>query len=68
MRDPKDLARELVKVSDVMDMAVSHFDHEASMNAALHMSTVVRPAPLAAALTGARADLARLIDELVGDE
>jgi hypothetical protein len=67
MRNPTDLARELTKISDVVSVAVEHFDHEAKMNAALHMASEVRPAPLATALKGAHADLHRLVEELVNE-
>lgn len=64
MRRPVDLARELQKIADVVDVIDTHFQAEAQMNAAQHMATTVRPAPLAMATTGAKDDLHRLIAEL----
>lgn len=66
-RSPEDLARELLKIRDAVQGANVHFYHEARMNAALHMSADVRPAPLAAAIRSAVTDLDRLIMELNGD-
>jgi hypothetical protein len=67
-RTPADLARELEKVHDVLVVVNLHFASEAAMNAALHMSQAVRPAPLAVAVDGAAADLGRLIVELMGED
>lgn len=64
MRTPEDLARQLSKVLDAVELAHIHFSAEAKMNAALHMSTTVRPAPLATAIEAALDDLVRLISEL----
>lgn len=64
MRHPADMARELAKIRDAVSGAVRHFDAEAEMNAALHLATEVRPAPLAVAVKTARDDLDRLIREL----
>jgi hypothetical protein len=64
VRPADDLARQLTKVLDAVELAHQHFDYEARMNAALHMNSNVRPAPLAVAITAARDDLARLIGEL----
>lgn len=66
MRNPTDLSRELQKIEDIVAVCLEHFDHEARMNAALHMARDVRPAPLASALATADADLRRLIGELAG--
>jgi len=44
--DLLNMIRELEKVADVLEVASRHFNHEAEMNAALHMATTVRPAPL----------------------
>lgn len=63
-RQSADLARELTKVLDAVKWANAHFAYEAWMNAALHMSNEVRPAPLAAAIRNATADLERIIGEL----
>jgi hypothetical protein len=57
------LKRELQKVLDVLDVASQHFEHEAKMNAALHMAPAVRPAPLAVAITGARDTLRQVIED-----
>jgi hypothetical protein len=51
--DLNDLKRELLKVFDTLKVVNDHFDHEAKMNAALHMAAEVRPAPLAAAVARA---------------
>lgn len=64
MRTARDLARELGKIYDTMVTVDEHFEHEARMNAALHMSPNVRPAPLAVATHTAREEMARLIKEL----
>jgi hypothetical protein len=58
-----DERRQVRKALDVMGKVQEHFDHEAAMNAALHMSDVVRPAPLAAAVSASVMDLARLLGE-----
>lgn len=63
MRTPEDLARQLGKVQDVLDVAVRHHVAKCESNAALHLSPV-RPDPLTAALQGAAQDLARLREEL----
>ena len=57
-----DEQRELQKVLDTLFVVEKHFYHEANMNAALHMSTEVRPAPLAAAVSVAVSTLERLLD------
>jgi hypothetical protein len=44
------VVRELEKTLDLLRIVDRHFLAEADMNAALHMSTDVRPAPLAAAI------------------
>lgn len=64
MRDPADLLRQLQKIADTMEVVEDHFSAEARMNAALHMATSVRPAPLAAAVITARDDLNALIGEI----
>lgn len=56
-----DERRQIEKALDVMYRVRDHFDHEAAMNAALHMSDVVRPAPLASAVGSAVIDLERVI-------
>lgn len=70
---PEDLVRELVlvnilrelrKISDTLVVAAEHFEAEAKMNAALHMSLNVHPAPLAAAVVVARDSIGRLIYEM----
>lgn len=58
----EDERRQIQKALGVMYRVRDHFDHEAQMNAALHMSDVVRPAPLAAAVGTAVIDLERLIE------
>lgn len=57
-----DEKRQIEKALTVLYRVRDHFDHEAAMNAALHMSDVVRPAPLAAALAIAVIDLERLLE------
>lgn len=63
-----DERRQVEKALGVMYRVREHFDHEAAMNAALHMSDVVRPAPLAAAVATAVIDLERLIEANAPDE
>lgn len=60
----EDLVRELMKIGDVVFTAKRHFEHEAAMNAALHMAENVRPAPLATAIATASDSIQRLISEL----
>lgn len=55
-----DERRQIEKALATMHRVLDHFDHEAAMNAALHMSDVVRAAPLAAAVAVAVIDLERL--------
>jgi hypothetical protein len=57
-----DERRQIEKALATMYRVRDHFDHEAAMNAALHMSDTVRPAPLAAAVAIAVLDLERLIE------
>jgi hypothetical protein len=57
----EDQERQIEKALAVMRKVQEHFDHEAAMNAALHMSDVIRPAPLAAAVARAVIDLERLL-------
>jgi hypothetical protein len=64
MRSSQDLARELSKILDTLIFADMHFSREAEMNAALHMSPMVRPTPLASAISYAKSDMERLIAEL----
>jgi hypothetical protein len=64
MRTASDIVRELQKISDVIDLVDKHFMAEAEMNAAQHMASVVRPAPLTMATAQAKDDLHRLIKEL----
>lgn len=56
-----DTIRELEKIADAVDTAVSHFEHEAEMNAALHMAKTTRIAPLGAAMQTAQQSLHGLI-------
>jgi hypothetical protein len=56
-----DVAREVEKIADVLAMADKHFRAEGEMNAALHMATSVRPAPLASAVHGAYEDAVQLV-------
>lgn len=67
IRTPEDLARQLVKVLDVLMVVDDHFTAEARMNAALHMAQTVRPAPLAAAVATSKGELHNLIRELEED-
>lgn len=67
MRGAQDMARELGKIEFVLARVDQHFQHEAQMNAALHMSEQVRPAPLASAVEGALADVRRLGKECEDD-
>jgi hypothetical protein len=64
MRTPTDLARELTKILDTMEVAVTHFESQAQADAASHMATTVRPNPLTIAVVAARDDIKRLIREL----
>lgn len=64
MRNAQDLRRQLEKIADVVSLANVHFRAESEMNAALHMASEIRPAPLATAIAGASDDLTRLIAEL----
>jgi len=57
-----DRIRELEKIQDVLLACDRHFAAEAQMNAALHMSSTVRPAPLAAATAGAVESIRLLIE------
>ena len=67
-RTGPDIARELQKVLDVLEIVDRHFLHEAQMNAALHMAITVRPAPLASAVTTTAEQMALLIKQLEGDD
>lgn len=58
------LIRELQKISDTLGAADRHFSAEGQMNAALHMSETVRPAPLAAAVATALGSAEQLIADL----
>lgn len=62
----RDIRRELGKVYDTVRRANDHFRAEGQMNAALHMSDTVRPAPLAAAMEVAQESLIKLIARLAG--
>lgn len=55
-----DVAREVHKLADVLRAADKHFTAEGEMNAALHMATTVRPAPLAAAVHASYEDAVAL--------
>lgn len=57
-----DEQRQVEKALQTLYRVRDHFDHEAAMNAALHMSDTVRPAPLASALAIAVIDLERLLE------
>lgn len=57
----EDERRQISKALHTMYRVRDHFDHEAAMNAALHMSDVVRPSPLAAAVAIAVIDLERVV-------
>lgn len=59
-----DAVRELEKALDVLEACERHFTAEAEMNAALHLADKVRPAPLAARVSTAVAEVARAIDRL----
>lgn len=59
-----DIIRELDKAIDIVALADEHFANEAKMNAALHMSAEVRPAPLASAITLTHANLKNLRERL----
>ena len=63
-----DERRQIEKALRVMYKVRDHFDHEAAMNAALHMSDIVRPAPLAAAVAIAVLDLESVIQANAPDE
>jgi len=54
--------RQVEKALATMYKVQEHFDYEARMNAVLHLSDTVRPAPLAAAVSVAVSDLERLIE------
>lgn len=56
-----DTIREFEKTLDVLEQCERHFSAEAEMNAALHMSNTVRPAPLAAAVATARMQVSNYI-------
>lgn len=60
----EDLMREIAKLSDVLAAANRHMRAEAEMNAALHMSRDVRPAPLASAVATAAESAYRLWENL----
>jgi hypothetical protein len=59
-----DLIREVEKIHDALIAADRHFMAEAQMNAALHLSTDVRPSPLAAKIAVARESAAVLVSRL----
>lgn len=63
-----DLIRELDKILDTIEGAEKHFRAEAEMNAALHMSDTVRPAPLSVAVGLAADNLTRLLSRLSEEE
>lgn len=58
----EDERRQIEKALTTMYWVEKHFETEAKMNAALHMSDIVRPAPLAAAVSIAVLDLERVIE------
>lgn len=61
---PEDAIRELEKIHDVFEKVMSHFWYEAQMNAALHMNSTVRAAPLATATMTAVSSLEQLMNDL----
>lgn len=61
-----DVIREFEKALDVLEQCERHFSAEAEMNAALHMSNTVRPAPLAAAVAATRLQVSVYIMYLKG--
>lgn len=60
--------RDLQKVYDVVKSVETHLNAKDEMNAALHMSSTVRPTPLAAAVKGIRSDLERMMLEETGEQ
>ena len=68
MRNPADLRRELTKIADTLDMADAHFEAQGRADAALHMAPVVRYNPLSVAVTAAKDDIHRIIEELLDEE
>lgn len=64
--DNANLVRELEKAADALVAADRHFMHEAEMNAALHLASTVRPAPLASAISAALDSVRYVIRELGG--
>lgn len=67
-----DALREITKLLDTLTAAERHFNAEAEMNAALHLSEKVMPNPLAAKVSGAVRDGAiawdRLMRRLLGEK
>jgi len=59
-----DIIRELEKTLDVLRACDRHFTAEAEMNAALHMATTVRPAPLASAVSLHIVELEQSVERL----
>lgn len=62
----ENLARELQKVLDVVRKVDEHLSFKDEMNAALHMSEMVRPTPLASAVKNVGEVLYDLIAEAEG--
>jgi hypothetical protein len=60
-----DLHRELGKVYSVLEKVDTHLRAKDQMNAALHMSSEVRPTPLAASVRVTTTNLGELMDRLV---
>lgn len=61
--DNANLARELVKVNDVLRKVQAHLYHKDAMNANLHMSESVRATPLYSAVEGAVDNVNQLIED-----
>jgi hypothetical protein len=59
-----DLHRELGKIYSVMEKVDAHLRAKDQMNADLHMSSEVRPTPLAASVRVATSDLGELMDRI----
>lgn len=60
----EDTIRAMEKALDVLQMVERAMQAEAEMNAAKHMAPVVRPVPLAAAVSTQVADLQSTIERL----
>jgi hypothetical protein len=62
--DNEDITRELNKIYDTLTAVQMHLEYRDRMNAALHMSTEVRFAPLTSAVKNARAVASDLVSRL----